>query len=100
MTPYPWQHQVISHLCCIQIPHSGILPAPVLLIRLTCGDRSSVCDVHSVMSGGFSLTITPLLALSNDQEARRLHRMLSTQHNTGTVLYIHLDEIQSLSDQE
>ncbi len=52
--PYPWQQEVIAHLCCMVIPHSGIAPAPVLLVRPTGGGKSSVRDIFSIR---FSLRI-------------------------------------------
>jgi superfamily II DNA helicase RecQ len=96
-TPYPWQQEVISHLCCMQIPNSGSTPAPVLLVRPTGGGKSSVRDVYSIMNGGFSLTITPLLSLGADQEEKIT---LKAQQSAGTVLSLHLDEIRSLADQQ
>ena len=66
--PYPWQHEIISHLCCMQIPHSGIMSGPVLPVRPTGGGKVSVEDVYTVINGGVSLSITPLLLLATDQD--------------------------------
>mgnify|MGYP002177090796 CR=1 FL=1 len=96
-TPYPWQQEVIAHLCCMVIPNSGIPPAPVLLVRPTGGGKSAVRDVFSIMNGGFSLTITPLLSLGADQEAKIT---LKAKHTAGKVLSVHLDEIRSMNDQK
>ena len=95
-TPYPWQQQVIAHLCCMSIPDSGIACAPVLLIRPTGGGKSSVRDIYSIMNGGFSLTIAPLLSLGADQEAKIT---LKARHSAGKVVSVHLDEIRSPSEQ-
>ena len=70
---------------------------PVLLVRPTEGGKSSVRDVFSVMNGGFSLTITPLLSLGADQEEKIT---LKAKQTSGTVLSVHLDEIWSLADQQ
>jgi superfamily II DNA helicase RecQ len=95
-TPYPWQLQVMAHLCCMGIPDSKIDPAPVLLVRPTGGGKSSVRDVYSIMNGGFSLTITPLLSLGADQESKIT---LKARQTTGNVISVHLDEIRSPADQ-
>jgi hypothetical protein len=95
--PYPWQQQVIAHLGCMRISDSGLHPAPVLLVRPTGGGKSSVRDVYSIMDGGFSLTITPLLSLGADQEEKLTSRAKQT---TGRVVSVHLDEIRALSDQQ
>ena len=86
-TPYAWQQKVIAHLCCMQIPQSSIAPAPVLLVRPTGGGKSAVRDVSSILSGGFSLTITPLLSLGADQEEKIT---LRAKHTGGTVVAVHL----------
>jgi superfamily II DNA helicase RecQ len=80
----------------MDLPRSGLLPAPVLLVRPTGGGKSSVRDVYSVMKGGVSLTICPLLSLGADQEAKFNLKALDA---TGPVVAIHLDEIRSLADQ-
>ena len=81
----------------MQIPPSGIAPAPVLLVRPTGGGKSAVRDVYSVLSGGFSLTITALLSLGADQEEKL---SLRAKHTAGTVVAVHLDEVRSLADQQ
>ena len=95
--PYPWQQDVIAHLGCMRISDSGVHPAPVLLVRPTGGGKSAVRDVYSVMNGGFSLTITPLLSLGADQEEKIT---LKAKHTTGRVLSVHLDEVRSLAVQQ
>jgi hypothetical protein len=96
-TPYAWQQKVIAHLCCMQIPQSSIAPAPVLLVRPTGGGKSAVRDVSSILSGGFSLTITPLLSLGADQEEKITLRAKDTG---GTVVAVHFDEVRSVADQQ
>ena len=96
-TPYPWQLDVITHLLCMSIPECGIFSAPVLLVCPTGGGKSSVCDVYSVMNGGVSLTITPLLALGADQDQKIT---LKAKQTAGTVVSVHLDELRSKSDQQ
>jgi superfamily II DNA helicase RecQ len=82
----------------MQILHSGILPTHELLLHDPAGDgKSYVHDVHAVMRGGFSLTITPLVALGADQEEKITSK---AKHTAGILLSIHLDEIWSLSNQE
>jgi superfamily II DNA helicase RecQ len=77
--------------------NSDIIPAPVLLVRPTGGGKSSISDVFSVMNGGFLLTITPLLSLGADQEAKNY---LNAKQTAGTVILVHhLDKIRSFSDQ-
>ena len=78
------------------IPDSKIDPAPVLLVRPTGGGKSSVRDVYSIMNGGFSLTITPLLSLGADQESKIT---LKARQTTGNIISVHLDEIRSSADQ-
>ena len=96
ITPYPWQVEVISHLLTMSREDSGVPAAPVLLVRPTGGGKSSVRDVHGVVNGGVSLTITPLLSLGADQEEKMRARAKQTE---GPVVPIHLDEVRSLSDQ-
>jgi hypothetical protein len=96
-TAYAWQQQVIAHLCSMQTPQSGIVSAPVLLVRPTGGGKSAVRDVYSILSGGFSLTITPLLSLGADQEEKLTLRAKDTG---GTVAAVHLDEVRSVADQQ
>jgi superfamily II DNA helicase RecQ len=96
ITPYPWQVEVISHLLMMSIEDSGVPAAPVLLVRPTGGGKSSVRDVHGVICGGVSLTITPLLSLGADQEEKMNARAKQTE---GPVVPIHLDEVRSFADQ-
>jgi superfamily II DNA helicase RecQ len=96
-TPYPWQLNVITHLLTMNIPGSGIDSGPVLLVRPTGGGKSSVRDVYSVINGGISLTITPLLALGADQDEKITSKAKQT---SGTVASVHLDELRSKSDQQ
>jgi superfamily II DNA helicase RecQ len=96
ITPYPWQVEVITHLLMMSIDGSGVPAAPVLLVRPTGGGKSSVRDVHGVINGGVSLTITPLLSLGADQEEKMAARATQTE---GAVVPIHLDEVRSLADQ-
>jgi hypothetical protein len=80
-----------------QINHSGIYTAPILLICLTSGGKSSVCDVYSIMNGGVFLTITLLLALGADQDKKI---SLKAKKSVGTIVYVHLDKIQLLADEQ
>jgi superfamily II DNA helicase RecQ len=48
------------------------------------------------MNGGVSLTITPLLSMGADQQAKI---ELKAKQTAGKVVSIHLDEIQALADQ-
>ena len=96
ITPYPWQVEVITHLLLMSVEDSGVPAAPVLLVRPTGGGKSSVRDVHGVINGGISLTITPLLSLGADQEEKMRSRAKQTE---GPVVPIHLDEVRSLADQ-
>ena len=95
--PYPWQQDVIAHLGCMRIPDSGLHPGAVLLVRPTGGGKSAVRDVYSVLEGGFTLTITPLLLLGADQEEKIT---LKAKQTTGRIVSVHLDEIRSLVVQQ
>jgi superfamily II DNA helicase RecQ len=86
-----------SPLLCMQIPDSGVSAAPVLLVHPTGGGKSTVREVFSVLSGGFSLTITPLLSLGVNQEEKV---SLRAKYTAGLVLAVHLDKIRSLADQQ
>ena len=93
---YEWQRNIILHLFMMQIPHSGVSPAPVLLVCPTGGGKLSVRDVYSVMNAGISLMITPLLSLGADQASKIT---LKAKHNKGNICSIHLDKIRSKVDQ-
>jgi superfamily II DNA helicase RecQ len=67
------------------IQDSGIFPAPVLLVCPMGGGKLSVWDVYSVMNGGVSLTITPLLALGVDQDEKI---SLKAKQIAGTVVSV------------
>jgi ATP-dependent DNA helicase RecQ len=95
-TPYGWQKQVIGHMALMPVPHSGLDCAPILLVRPTGGGKSSVRDVYSLMRGGVSLTISPLLSLGADQEEKL--KAKARQH-LGPVCPIHIDEFRSAADQ-
>ena len=95
-SPYPWQLDVLSHLAMMKLPASGVSPGPVLLVRLTGGGRSLVRDVHSVENGGVSLTITPLLGLGADQQAKI---NATAKQSCGPVVAIHLDEYRDYTQQ-
>ncbi len=88
-TPYEWQLDTLVHLAKMKLPRSGVSPGAVLLVRPTGGGKSSVRDVHSVMNGGVSLTITPLLSLGADQE-NKINSI--AKQTSGPVVAIHLDE--------
>jgi superfamily II DNA helicase RecQ len=96
IAPYPWQVEVISHLLVMSIEDRGVPAAPVLLVRPTGGGESSIRNVHGVVNGGVSLTITPLLSLGADQEEKMAARAKQTE---GPVVPIHLDKACSLADQ-
>jgi superfamily II DNA helicase RecQ len=78
------------------LPLSGVPSAPVLLVCPTGGGKLSVRDVYSVIKGGVSLTISPLLSLGADQEEKL---NLKASNSAGPVLAIHLDAICCLADQ-
>jgi superfamily II DNA helicase RecQ len=96
-TPYQWQKDVIGHMAMMPIPHSGIDCAPLLLVRPTGGGKSSVRDVFSLMNGGVSLTISPLLSLGADQEEKLKAKAKQT---LGPVCPIHIDEFRCVVEQK
>jgi superfamily II DNA helicase RecQ len=71
------------------LPQSRLQAAPVLLVQPTGGGKLFVRDVYSVMKGGVSLTICPLLSLGADQEEKFNLKALDS---TGPVVSIHLDK--------
>ena len=95
-TPYGWQKEVIGHMALMPVHHSGVDCAPILLVRPTGGGKSSVRDVYSLMRGGVSLTISPLLSLGADQEEKL--KVKAKQH-LGPVCPIHIDEFRSVGEQ-
>jgi superfamily II DNA helicase RecQ len=96
-TPYAWQKEVMSHMAMMPIPHSGVECAPILLVRPTGGGKSSVRDVYSLMNGGVSLTISPLLSLGADQEEKL---KVKAKQTLGPVCPIHIDEFRSVVEQK
>jgi hypothetical protein len=96
-TPYQWQKEVTTHLALMNLPDSGVRSGPVLLVRPTGGGKSSVRDVHGIINGGVSLTITPLLSLGSDQEEKLWSR---PNASAGNIVPIHLDEIRSPLEQQ
>ena len=95
-SPYPWQHQIITQLCCMVIPNSGIPPAPVLLVEPTDDGKSVIRNILSITNGAFLLTITPLILLEANVETKMT---LKTKYTVGTVVLVHLDTISLLKDQ-
>jgi superfamily II DNA helicase RecQ len=69
-TPYDWQKEVIGHMALMPVLHSGVDSAPILLVRPAGDGKSSVRNFSSLMGGGVSLTILPLLSLGADQEEK------------------------------
>ena len=78
------------------VQRHNVATAPVLLVRPTGGGESSIRNVHGVVNGGVSLTITPLLSLGADQEEKMAARAKQTEE---LVVPIHLDKVRSLADQ-
>jgi superfamily II DNA helicase RecQ len=88
-TPYKWQEDAICHLLKMADRRLGIPPTPVFLCRPTGGGKLLVRDTFSVIQGGITWCITPLLSLSADQKAKI---NIKAAQNDGTILVAHLDE--------
>jgi superfamily II DNA helicase RecQ len=69
----------------------------VLLVQPTGGGKTLVRDVHAIMNGGMSLTITPLLSLGAGQEEKLWSR---PNGSAGKIVQIHHDKIQSPVEQQ
>ena len=61
------QINLLIRLSMIQFVDLMYVPAPVLLVKATGGGKALVCDIHSVMFRGISLTIVPPIALGVEQ---------------------------------
>ena len=61
LSPKDWQCSMLAFMCNNPSSH------PLLLLRPTGEGKSAVRNAFSVITGGVSLTITPLLSLSADQ---------------------------------
>jgi hypothetical protein len=59
--------------------------------------EASVRDVFSVMNGGVSLTITQLLSFLGAAQEAKIE--LKAKQTAGNIIYIHLNEICALLDQ-
>ena len=83
--PYEWQASIGSEII------SDYRNKATLIVRPTGGGKSLVRDVCSVIYGGVSLTVLPLLSLGTDQ-SKKFH---SRTHCDGAqpVFAFHLDEM-------
>jgi hypothetical protein len=78
-------------------PQSGVHVAPVLLVQPTGGVKLSYQDIYSVIKGGVSLSICPLLSIGADQEEKLNLKALDV---TRPILSIHLDKICCIANQQ
>ena len=67
---------------------------PLLLVRSTGGGKSAVRDISSILCGGITITIVPLLSLAADQTSKLKHTSL-TNHLSNRLQVFNLDVLRS-----
>lgn len=71
---------------------SLVHPAPELFLQPIGGGILLVCDIHSVLCRGVSLTIVPVLSLCADQRKQLID---SVSQSCGRIISTHSDEIKN-----
>jgi hypothetical protein len=98
MEGYDWQIGVGAHVNKMTSPGSDIDPAPIFLCQPTGGGKSLVRDGFVTAQGGITWSISPLLSLGANQEAKINEKAI--QGLNQVIKAIHLDNYRKPEEQK